>query len=658
LVREAYPDSLATGMAKRTAQKRKTVGLTAANERTPKTFEVSHVTTFERPDLLILLGLAIVTFGIYAQVIGHHFITFDDPTYIQENPMVNRGVTLAGLAWAFTTFYAGNWHPLTWIAHIIDSQLFGMFAGGHLLVNALIHAANTLLVFWFLLRTSHARWPSALVAALFALHPLHVESVAWASERKDTLSTFFGLLALIAYTRYAEAPSIRRYEWVAIMLALGLLAKPMLVTWPFVMLLLDYWPLGRFQGSEVKDQPAPRSPGGDRWSAVRRLVVEKIPLFALVAASAVVTTIAQSHGGGVRTFTEFPIALRLSNALVSYAKYLLRAFWPNDLAVYYPYIGTDIPAWQIIGAALLLVAVTAFCFFQRKIRPYLIVGWLWFLGTLVPVIGLVQVGGQTMADRYFYIPSIGLFIAIVFGLANIAESRRVAPWLRAAIADVFLLVLAALTSAQIHRWSDSFTLFKYALTVAPPNVVVEDCLGLAMHKNGQLDEAMPHFEKALQMRPDDYTALLTIGVTRFYQGRVPDAIEYAQAAIRSQADSPKAHNLLGMALAKQNRNETALDEVRRASELAPKDADIRNDLGLVLARLGRIPEAIDQFHEAVRLDPNNAAAAHANLGWALLESGKPRESIPEFEAALQLNPEFQAAADGLRHAQAQLGPQR
>ena len=653
-------------MAKRTAQKQKAVGFTAANERTPKAFEVSRVTTFERPDLLILVGLTIVTFGIYAQVIGHRFITFDDPTYIHDNPMVNRGVTLAGLAWAFTTFYAGNWHPLTWIAHMIDSQLFGMIAGGHLLVNALIHVANTLLVFWFLLRTTHARWSSALVAALFALHPLHVESVAWAAERKDTLSTFFGLLSLIAYVRYAEAPSIRRYAWVAIMLALGLLAKPMLVTWPFVMLLLDYWPLRRFQQSEVKGQPA-RLParedfrsslGGGGWSVVRSLVVEKIPLFALVAAAAVITFLAQSHLGGVRTFTEAPVALRLSNALVSYAKYLLLAFWPNDLAVYYPYTGTDIPAWQIIDAALLLIGVTAFCLSQRKIRPYLIVGWLWFLGTLVPVIGLVQVGGQTMADRYFYIPSIGLFIALVFGLADIAERRRVAPWLSAAIANVVLLVLAALTNAQIHRWNDSFTLFKHALTVAPPSVVAEDCLGLAMHKNGQLDEAVAHFEKALQIKPDDYTALLTIGVTRFYQGRVPEAMEYAQAAIRCQADGSKAHNLLGMALAKQNRNEAALDEVRRASALAPKDAEIRNNLGLALARLGRIPEAIDEFHEAVRLDPDNAATAHANLGWALFESGKPRESIPEFEAALQLNPEFKAATDGLRKAQAQLSPQR
>jgi len=639
--------------------------------------------TFGRPDLLILFGLAVVTFGIYAQVIGHCFITLDDPTYIYENPTVKSGVTPGGFAWAFTTFHAGNWHPLTWIAHMIDSQFFAMFAGGHLLVNALIHTANTLLLFWFLLRTTHARWSSAVVAALFALHPLHVESVAWASERKDTLSTFFGLLSLIAYTRYADArvalascqsngwiPMLygaarKWYAWTFITLLLGLMAKPMLVTWPFVMLLLDYWPLRRFAviPSEVEEprgktlKLTPRDPSTSLGMTIKGLVVEKLPLFALVAASAVLTFLAQSHAGAVRTFTEAPITLRLSNALVSYVKYLLLAFWPHDLAVNYPFPEAGIPAWQVIGAALLLIAITAFCFFQsRKQSGYLIVGWLWFLGTLVPVIGLVQVGAQTMADRYSYIPSIGLFIAIVFGLADIAERRRIAPWVSAAIANVVLLVLAALTNAQIHLWSDSFTLFKHALTVAPSSVMVEDCLGLAMHKNGQLDEAVPHFERALQMRPDDDVALLTMGVTRFYQGRMPEAIEYAEAAIRSLPGSPKAHNLLGMALAKQNHNEAALDEMRRATELDPKDAEIRNNLGLALVRLGKILEAVDEFHEALRLDPNNAPA-HANLGWALLQSGKARESIPEFEAALRLNPEFEAAANGLRQAQTQLSPQ-
>src|SRR6266478_2297293 len=559
-------------MAKRTAQKRKAVGFTAANERTPKAFEVSRVTTFERPDLLILLGLAVVTFGIYAQLIGHRFITFDDPTYIQENPMVNRGVTLAGLAWAFTTFHAGNWHPLTWIAHMIDSQLFGTIAGGHLLVNALIHAANTLLVFWFLLRTTHARWPSALVAAPFTQHPLHVESVAGASERKDTLSTFFGLLSLIAYVRYVEAPSSIRYVWTAITLALGLLAKPMLVTWPFVMMLLDYWPLGRWQSAKSKAQA----------KKLRKLILEKIPLFILVAASAVITLIAQSRGGAVRTLAHEPLALRLSNTLVSYAKYLLLTFWPNDLAVYYPLAPRGIPGWQIVGAAFLLIGITAFCFLQRKIRPYLIVGWLWFLGTLVPVIGLVQVGGQTMADRYFYIPSIGLFVALVFGLADIVKSWRVAPSLCGGISAAALLTLATLTNAQIQRWHDSFTLFEHTLAVTPPNLRIEHNLGVALGASNRFDEAAAHFEKALQIDPNFYDGLVAMSVTRSHQGRMPEAIQYFQAAIRLQPDTPKAHVQLAHALWEQNRDEEALEEMRRALQFAPRDADIRGDFGLAL----------------------------------------------------------------------------
>ena len=638
-------------MAKRTAHKRKAVGFrTTAKARSavPR----SAATTFRQPDLLILLGLAVMTFAIYAQVIGHQFITLDDDAYIKGNVMVNRGVTLAGVAWAFSTFDQGNWHPLTWIAHMMDSQLFGMNAGGHLLVNALIHIANTLLVFWFLFRTTHARWPSALAAALFALHPLHVESVAWAAERKDTLSTFFGLLSLIAYARYAEARSNGRYAWTAMTLALGLLAKPMLVTWPFVMLLLDYWPLRRFDLTPRKEM------GTKLWPLLR----EKFPLFALVAASAVITTIAQSHGGAVRTFQDFPIALRLTNALVSYVKYLLLTFWPNDLGVYYPYTTSGTPAWQIICAAFLLIGITALCFFQRKIRPYLVVGWLWFLGALVPVIGIVQVGGQTMADRYFYIPSIGLFIVIAFGLADIAETRRLAPSLSAAVASGILLALAILTNAQIHRWSNSFTLFKHTLAVTPPNLIIENNLGSALSRSGLHDEAGAHFEKALQIIPAHYDSLLydtllNMGITRFYQNRLPEAIEYCQSALRVRPDAPKAHDLLGMALAMQGHGEAALDEIRHAAELAPNDADIQKDLGVTLARLGRIPESIDHFHEALRLNPYNASA-HNNLGLSLLESGKPGESIPEFEAALRLNPELQGAADNLRRAQAQLSSQR
>ena len=632
-------------MAKRTARKRKTALVAAAKRRS--LIPLSHNIRLKRADLVILLGLAVMTLGIYAQVIGHQFITLDDPTYIRENPNVNRGVTLAGLAWAFTTFHAANWHPLTWISHMIDCQLFGTNAGRHLLVNTLIHAANTLLIFYFLLRTTHARWPSALVAALFALHPLHVESVAWASERKDTLSTFFGLLSLIAYVRYTEARSISRYAWVAITLALGLLAKPMLVTLPFLMLLLDYWPLRRLQ----------RLDGSDQLSVLRKIVVEKLPLFALVAVSMIITLLAQSHGGAVRTFAAAPVGFRLSNALVSYVKYLLLTFWPNNLAVYYPLAPTGIPTWQVIGAAFLLIGITTLCLFERRNRPYLIVGWLWFLGTLVPVIGFVQVGGQTMADRYFYIPSIGLFIALVFGLADFARSWHVAPLLRAGIAGGVLLILASLTNAQIQRWRDSFTLFEHTLAVTPPNLHMEHNLGLAMGGAGRFDEAAAHFEKALQIDRNFYDGLVGMGVTREFQGRLPEAIDYFQAAIHSQPDTPTAHLQLGRVLWKQNSDQAALEEIGRASQLAPKDADIRADFGLALQQVGRIPEAIEQFHKALRMNPDNAET-HANLGLALLGSGKPQESIPEFETALRLKPELTGAADNLRRAQAQSGSQR
>jgi Flp pilus assembly protein TadD len=639
-------------MAKQKSRKRKAALVAVGHKKSVG--PLIQIRNLERPDLLILLALGTITFGIYAQVIGHQFITLDDPTYIRENPMVNRGVTLAGLTWAFTTFYAANWHPLTWIAHMIDSQLFGMNAGGHLVVNAVIHTANTLLLFWLLFGTTRPRWPSALVAALFALHPLHVESVAWAAERKDTLSTFFGLFSLIAYAHYVETRSRKWYTWTAVTLALGLLAKPMLVTWPFVMLLLDCWPLRRLADVKSKEYRRGASP---RKAATRiaSLVREKLPFFALAAASAIMTLIAQSREGAVRTLAHEPIALRLSNALVSYVKYLLLTFWPNNLAVYYPFAG--IPAWQVIGAAFLLIGITVFSVSQRKIRPYLMVGWLWFLGTLVPVIGIVQVGGQIMADRYFYIPSIGLFIALAFGLADIARSWRVVPALSGAIAGGVLLIFATLTNAQIQRWHDSFTLFEHTLAVTPPNLRIEHNLGVALAVSDRYDEAAAHFEKALQIDPNFYDGLVAMGVTRAHQGRLPEAIEYFQSAIRSQPDLPKAHVQLAHALWKQHRDQAALEEMLHASQFAPKDAEIRADLGLALALAGRTPEAIDELHEALRLNPNSAEG-HNNLGLALLASGKPRESIPEFEVALRLKPELKGAADNLDRAKAQLSSQK
>ncbi len=541
-------------------------------------------TAFGRDELFIALGLVAVTFTVYAQVASHQFIILDDNRYIRENPMVNHGLTLTGIAWAFTTFHAANWHPLTWLSHMLDSQIFGLNAGGHLLVNALIHASNTLLLFLFLRRVTGAKWRSAIVAALFALHPLHVESVAWAAERKDTLSTFFGLLSLVAYARYVETPSWKRYALVAVALALGLMAKPMLVTWPFVLLLLDYWPLRRFQW-----QRATGPKGFVR--ALVPLVREKLPLFCLAAASMVITFIAQSHGGAVRTFVQVPVSLRLSNAVVSCAKYLFRTVWPWDLAVYYPFSRTGVPLWQLVCAIVLLTVITAFVLRQASERPYLLMGWLWFVGTLIPVIGLVEVGGAAMADRYYYVPSIGLFIALVFGLSDLAHAFRIDRVITGTLTVVALSILACLTAVQIGRWRNSETLFQYTSSLIPDNRMIENNLGTILGESRKYDQAEAYFAKALRTKPDFLEVI--------------------------------------------------------------SDADIRENLGLLMAHQGRLPEAVEQLNEALRLNPNSAEA-HTTLGVVLLRSGKAEDSIPHFLAALRLKPDWALARDNLKRAQAQI----
>jgi hypothetical protein len=545
-------------------------------------------TTFGRNELFIAFGLVAVTLAVYAQVISHQFIILDDNRYIRENPIVNRGLTLAGIAWAFTTFHAANWHPLTWLSHMLDSQIFGLNAGGHLLVNALIHASNTLLLFVFLRRVTGAKWQSAIVAALFALHPLHVESVAWAAERKDTLSTFFGLLSLVAYARYVETPSWKRYALVAVALALGLMAKPMLVTWPFVLLLLDYWPLRRFQW-----QRATGTEGFVR--ALVPLVREKLPLFCLAAASMVMTFIAQSHGGAVRTFVQVPVSLRLSNAVVSYAKYLFLTVWPSDLAVYYPFSRTGVPVWQLACAIMLLAVITTFAFRQARERPYLLMGWLWFVGTLVPVIGLVQVGGAAMADRYHYVPSIGLFVAFVFGLSDLACAFCIHRTAMGVLTVAALSILACLTAVQTGRWRNSATLFQYTASLTPDNRMIENNLGTILGESGRYDEAAAHFAKALRTKPDFLEVI--------------------------------------------------------------SDADIRENLGLLLARQGKAAEAMEQLNEALRLNPNSAEA-HTTLGVVLLRLGKAEESIPHFSAAIQLKPEWNLPRDNLKRAQSQINTRR
>ena len=639
-------------MAKQTAHKK-----TQRNASRRQQFRQQHgrgrvvepgqsTTTFGRNELFIAFGLIAVTLTVYAQVMSHQFIILDDNHYIRDNPMVNRGLTLTGIAWAFTTFHAANWHPLTWLSHMLDSQIFGPNAGEHLLVNALIHVSNTLLLFLFLRQVTGAKWQSAIVAALFALHPLHVESVAWAAERKDTLSTFFGLLSLVAYARYAETLSWKRYALVAIALALGLMAKPMLVTWPFVLLLLDYWPLRRFQW-----QRATGTEGFVR--ALVPLVREKLPLFCLVAASMVITFIAQSHGGAVRTFVQVPVSLRLSNAIVSYAKYLFLTVWPSDLAVYYPFARTGVPVWQLACAIVLLAVITALALRQAGERPYLLMGWLWFTGTLVPAIGLVQVGSAAMADRYYYIPSIGLFVAFVFGLSDLACAFRIHRPAMGALTVAALSILACLTAFQIGRWRNSATLFQYTLSVTSDNRVIENNLGMVLGESGKYDDAAAHFAKALRIEPDSFEALINMGKILSQQGKSAEAIDFCHRALAVDPASAKAHVQLALALLQQDRKDDALQHLYKASELAPDDADIRGNLGLLLARQGRTAEAVEQLNEALRLNPNSAEA-HNNLGLVLLRSGKVEESIPHFSTAIRLKPELAVARDNLKRAQSQI----
>jgi tetratricopeptide (TPR) repeat protein len=622
---------------------KKRTGASAIGNKAPRAVAAAPAQRFG--DRWILFALAVATLAVYAQVAGHSFIDLDDPLYIRDNPIVAQGLTLRGIAWAFTTFHAANWHPLTWLSHMLDVELFGLDAGKHLLVNALIHVASALLLFRFLCRTTGARWASAMVAALFALHPLHVESVAWAAERKDTLSAFFGVLALSAYARYAETTSLKRYLAVALWLTLGLMAKPMLVTWPFVLLLVDYWPLRRVAWR-------PGEGFGRFMRDAKPLAVEKIPLFALVAASMVVTYVAQSHGGAVRALVDEPFSLRLANAIVSCAKYLVATVWPHDLAVYYPF-DADLPAWQIAGALLLVGALTGFALANARIRPYLAVGWLWFLGTLVPVIGLVQVGGQALADRYHYLPSIGLFIAIVFGITDFAATKRIGATALAVAGSAVLAAFATLTALQVARWKDSVTLFEHTLAVTSDNLVIEYNLGHAFGEEKKYAEAREHFAAALRIDPDFPDALINMGMTLASEGNPDEAIGYFDRALKVVPESGKAHTQIALARVGQGRPDDALREFRRAVELAPGDAEAHDNLGLMLARQGKADEAMREIGEALRLDPGSADA-HNNMGLVLLASGHARESIAHFDEALRLKPDFAVARQNLARAQAML----
>ena len=591
------------------------------------------------PVWLMAALLALVTMALYWPATGHDFVNYDDDEYVLDNTHVTSGLTWEDARWAFRSGYAANWHPVTWLSHMLDCQMFGLNPWGHHLTNVLLHALNAALVFALLRQMTGATWRSLLVAALFAVHPLRVESVAWVAERKDVLSACFGLLALVFYARYARQRSVVAspetkagvvpalgprparldYGLALFFLALGLMSKPMLVTWPLVMLLLDYWPLERFKPGSV-------------W----RLVREKIPFFALAAATSVVTFVVQ--GGAMTMGENFPLGVRSGNALISYCRYLGKLFWPRGLGVFYPHPEHWPPAKVLLASGVIL-GISMLLFAQRRRSPFLLMGWLWFVGMLVPVIGLVQVGDQAMADRYTYLPSLGLLILAIWGAYELTQRWRYAVVALSVAGWAAIVLCLVLTRQQLGHWKDSETLFRHALEVTENNHIAHNNLGNALEKKGQIDEAIRQFQEALRLKPDDALSHNNLGSALEKKGQTDEAISQYQEALRLKPDLALAHHNLGLALAEKGRNDEAISQYQEAIRLKPYYADPHYNLGIALGKKGRNDEAVSQYQEAIRLKPYYAAP-HNNLGNALVRKGQTDEAIRQYQEALCLKPDY------------------
>jgi len=555
-----------------------------------------------RLQLLVCLSLIVATVGAYWQVRNHDFVNYDDDIYITENRYVQADLTWEGIIWAFTTTHASNWHPLTWLSHVLDCQIYGLNSGRHHVTSLLFHVVNTLLLFVVLKRTTGALWRSALVAALFALHPLHVESVAWVAERKDVLSTFFWMITIWGYIVYVERPGFGRYLLVLVLLALGLMAKPMLVTLPFVLLLLDYWPLGRFQfGSGERQAKSQKSMNlSYQMLLLLHLVREKIPFFAVAAVSCVVTFLAQQSGGALTSLDQLPLNLRVANAVVSYVSYMGKIIWPHHLAVIYPHPGT-LPIWQAAAAGLLLVCISVFVIRAAQRSPYLLVGWLWYIGTLVPVIGLVQVGSQAMADRYTYVPLIGLFIVVAWGVADLVARWPYRRLVLATSAGLVLSVFTVCTWLQVSHWRHSIALFKHTLDVTANNHFAHNNLANALAEQGKLEEAVSHCRKALQIKPKMATVHNNMGMILYRQGKFDEAIAHYSEALQIKPDYADAHNNLGAALHRQGKFDEAIAHFSEALWIMPDYADAHNNVAVTYYFKKQYKLAIQHCDKAVEL---------------------------------------------------------
>ncbi len=610
---------------------------------------------------LICLVLALATALLYFPALGFDFINFDDQNYLLNNVHVNRGWKWRELAWCFQAGACNNWHPMTWMSHMLDCQFFGLRPAGHHAVNVLLHVLNSVLVFLVFRSVTGALWRSAVVAALFAWHPLHVESVAWVSERKDVLSTFFGLLALWAYSRYVREaakqsdggrPFVGRsaiFYGVSILLfALGLMAKPMLVTLPFVLLLLDWWPLGRFGANLQTAQGHPRAARSKPTALPERslaLLIEKIPFFVLSTISCVLTYIAQNTTGAVLALANLPLSARLANATVAYLRYVEKLIWPVNLAISYP-LDNPLPVWLVAAAAFFLIAVTFAAAWSRKRYPCVLMGWLWYLGTLVPVIGLVQVGGQAMADRYSYIPSIGLFAATCWGIYDILHSWRYSQFALVALTTFVLSAFASQAGRQLQYWRDGGTVFLRALAVTPNNYIAHATYGSFLLNQHHLKQARAECEMAVKLRPDYPSGRLFLGNTLYLQGDLEDAAREMAVVRQIDPHSSDACRLLGEILMARKLPAEAAGQFGAELQLDPGNPGAHCRLGKALAAQGKLDGARAEFREAIGL-VFEYPDAHYQLALALETQRKTAEAISHYRTALKFKPNYPEALNNL-----------
>ncbi|MGA2070259.1 MAG: tetratricopeptide repeat protein [Sedimentisphaerales bacterium] len=595
--------------------------------------------------VLICIVLAGACFGVFWQVRNFEFTNYDDYAYITENPHFSHGLNRDDIIWAFTTPNIGNWLPLTWLSLMLDSQLFGLDPGRMHLVNLLWHIANTLLLFAILKKMTGSLWRSAFVAAAFALHPMHVESVAWVIERKDVLSTFFFMLTVAAYAGYVRSGGLFRYLLTILLFVFGLLAKPMLIMLPFVLLLLDYWPLERIRRQRTEDRRQ-RAEDSSQKLSVLRLIAEKVPFFALAVIWSVITFLAQRGSGSVSGISKLPLIYRIANSFLSYARYIGKMFWPHNLSAFYPLDIVSVPIWRIALCVLLVLVITIFVVrFGRKQR-YLPVGWFWFAVTLIPVIGIVQSGAQGYADRYTYIPYIGLFIVIAWGLPELLSKWRYRKIGLSIAAAVVLTALGIVAFKQTGYWKNSYILFTHSIEVTQNNFIAYSCLGKNFYDHGEIALAIEQYKKALKITPHDWKILDNLGGVLANNGNFEEAKEYLRQAIKIKPDFANPYNSMGFIMRKQNNNRQAIEYLYTAIKLKPDLAGAYSNLGLAMQTEGNYDEAIKNLSRAVQLQPDEIKPRN-DLANALILSGRINDAVEQLRGTIKMRPDSAASLNSL-----------